>query len=51
MFVGRFSDDVESLPATTSASINVEEMKNDGEIKGPVSGTEGTIVSLPEWSP
>lgn len=48
MFVGRFIGDVAGLNANTSASINVEEMKEGGEIQGPVSATHGAIVSLPD---
>lgn len=48
MFVGRFIGDVPGLAASTSASINVEELKGGGRITGPVAATRGAVVTLPD---
>jgi len=46
MFVGRFIGDIGGLSANTCATINVEEMKNSGRIKGPVDARHGATISL-----
>ncbi len=48
MFVGRFIGDVAGLSASTSASINVEELKGNGKITGAVTATSGAVISLPD---
>lgn len=48
MFVGRFIGDIRGLTATTSATLNVEEMKNGGKIAGPVTATGGATIVLPD---
>lgn len=48
MFVGAFRGDVPDLSASTSATINSEELKNNGKIVGSVSARRGAVVSLPD---
>jgi hypothetical protein len=48
MFVGRFIGDLGGISANTSATINVEEIKQNGRILGEVTATRGAIVSLPD---
>jgi hypothetical protein len=46
MFVGAFVGDITDLSASTSATINIEEMKKDGRIAGSVSARRGAVISL-----
>ena len=48
MFVGRFIGDITGVSANTCATINIEEMKNQGRISGPVSAEHGAVISLPD---
>jgi hypothetical protein len=46
MFVGRFATGIAALHATTSAAINIEEVR--GAIGGPVTATHCGMISLPD---
>jgi hypothetical protein len=48
MFVGRFIGDVSHISANTGASINIEELKHSGQLRGPVAATRGAVISLPD---
>lgn len=46
IFVGRFTSDIESLSATTGASVHVEQI--DGKVNGVLSASKGGMISLPD---
>ena len=48
MFAGSFLGDIPGLSANTSATINIEEMKQGGKVVGAVSAQRGAVVSLPD---
>jgi hypothetical protein len=48
MFVGAFLGDIPGVSASTSATINIEEMKKNGKIVGSVSARRGAVISLPD---